>query len=898
MPLLFVVFIVVLVNFSSSVMAQETATKLRGPRSTDTLPAPPTIGPLAPSDTLWRVAERIRPQTDISLYQVMYALYLKNPDAFLDNNLNHLRPGVVLLLPTATEMRQIDINLARQKSEQDDARWAMRQKVATEPQVSAADTPAQATKATAATQWRTELQQLSQQQRQDLDSLRSQFADSMQLVESIVSENLQLKTNLAKVQHDLELLKTQLGEDSEIQQQLQQLLQQQQQMLQEKSAEEAKQAGSDWASWLTHPLTWILAACIPALLVLLGVLFWVKKRGKHTEQVVNAATTEPAANPAYQSPLPPLDDNNDIDESLFEIDDALLEDAFTDAPVEDPQELHDDLLEFDDALSFDDDDDSLLPADTTPVHADDDAIPEEFDPENILSDDDLSALLAAADDDDDVIELADDSLPEEEFSAVAEDSLPEEEFSAVAEDSLSEEEFSAVADDILSEEEFSVVAEQDDELLTELNSQETGLEAEIDDDAQLASTLEDDSSFDIDELIEEIDLDEPDRAGPDEPSQAEQLSAALSQATTAEVTPLAEPGGEIAEDIIAETESVAPESEPYSPDRSELDDFAESLAGEVSDSEPSDNEPSSLTPDDSDVVEGELADDDSLLSAELSELLDQASELMPAEDATAAVTDDLSLEDSHSDLLPEDDILLLDDIATDLEDDKALGAFDLTSSEDDSVQKLTEAALSVENPSKMLDQYPELELTDDDLLAEITPDILLDELSDVSAAEEEADNVPELELDPVPEAQFDTLMSELEAMADNLDQAEQDNSTQQANDDLQAELEQHAEPGHNFVDEDFVEIDSLLASAGSSQDDAQRFNNLNVDVGLEDYADIIGEHEQRDVDAEDNGYSAKLDLVRAYIEIDDTESAELILDEILASDAPEHVKAEAQRLKS
>lgn len=846
MPLLFVVFIVVLVNFSSSVLAQETATKLRGPRSTDTLPAPPTIGPLAPSDTLWRVAERIRPQADISLYQVMYALYLKNPDAFLDNNLNHLRPSAVLLLPAEREMRQVDVNLARQKSEQDDERWARRQKVATEQQASAVDVPGQPPKATPATQWRAELEQLSQQQRQDLDALRSQFADSMQLVETIVGENLQLKTNLAKVQHDLELLKAQLGEDSEIQQLLQQ-----QQLLQAKAEQEAKLAESDWSGWLTHPLMWILAACIPALLVLLGVLFWVKKRGKHTEQVVNAATTEATANPAYQSPLPPLDDNNDVDESLFEIDDALLEDAFNDAPAQDAQELHDDLLEFDDALSFDDDD-SLLPPDTAPLHADD-VVADEFDPENILSDDDLSALLAAADDDDDVIELADDSLAEEELSNLA---------------------------------------EQDDDLLTELSSQENEIEADAG--TQLASAADDDIGFDIDELIEEIDLDEPDRLVPDEPSQAEQLSAALSQVEAAEEASPTGPAGNIADDIIAQTESVVPEADQYSPDRTELDDFAESLAVEGSD-----NEPSTDVDEGSDAVDTELADDDSLLSAELSELLEQAGELMPsAEEDVAAATEELNLADSNSALLPDDDILLLDDIATDSDDDKTLVTLDLSSSEDESVQKLTDAALSVENPSKMLEQYPELELTDDDLLSELTTDMLLDELDDVSVIENESDDIPELELDPVPEAQFDTLMSELEAMADNLDHAEQDNSTQQANDDLLAELEQQAEPGHNFVDEDFVEIDSLLASAGSSQDDSQRFNNLNVDVGLEDYADIIGAHEQRDVDTEDNGYSAKLDLVRAYIEIDDTESAELILDEILTSDAPEHVKAEAQRLKS
>ncbi len=876
MPLLFVVFIVVLVNFTSSVLAQETTTKLRGPRSTDTVPAPPTVGPLAPSDTLWRVAERIRPQPDISLYQVMSALYLKNPDAFLENNLNHLRPGAVLVLPSTQEMQQIDINLARQKSQQDDERWAQRQKVATEQQASTAAVPGQTTTAKAApAQWRAELEQLSQQQRQDLDALRGQFADSMQLVESMVGENLQLKTSLARVQQELELLKSQLGEDSEIQQQLKQLLQQQQQLLQEKAEQQAKQAESDWSSSLSHPLIWVLAACIPALLVLSGVLFWVKRRGQRTEQVVNAATTEAAANPSYHSPLPPLDDNNDVDESLFEIDDALLEDAFSDTPAQEQQALHDDLLEFDDALSFDDDD-SLLPPDAAPLQADIDAdiIAEEFDPENILSDDDLSALLAAADDDDDVIELADDSAQTEDISALVEQD-----------------------DDLL--------AQADDDILSEpLAEQDSGLSAVPDED----------SSFDIDELIEEIDLDEPDTLELDEPSQAEQLSAALSKTVAVEAIETEAAVELLQDDFIIETESGATETQQYSPDRSELDDFAECLAGEML----ADEQVEALSSPDSEAPEPETtADEESLLSAELSELLDQASDLMPSAQARAeteplenhqpadTAASELAAEEAlaepaenNADLLSDDDILMLDDLNADA-DDKGLSALDLTSADDDSVQRPTEGALSVENPSKMLEQYPELELTEDDLLADITPDMLLDELNDLSDNQAgSTGDIPELELDPEPDAQFDTLMSELEAMADNLDQAERDNSTQQANEDLLAELEQTSVGEHNFADEDFVEIDSLLASAGSSQDDAQRFTNLNVDVGLDEYAAIIGEHEQRDVDVEDNGYSAKLDLVRAYIEIDDTESAELLLDEILTSDAPEHVKTEAQRLKS
>lgn len=825
MPLLFVLVVAVLVNFPSSVLAQESTTKIRGPRSTDVPPAPLTVGPLSPSDTLWRVAERIKPEGNLSLYQVMYALYLKNPNAFLENNLNHLRPGAVLVLPSLQEMQQVDVNTARQKSEQDDKNWASRQKVA-KTTSGAATKPAQPDDAEQ--QWQAELTKIGQQQRQDLDSLRSQFADSMQQVEAIVAENQQLKTSLTKVEQELALIRAQLGEDSELQQQITQLLAQQEELLRAKAEQEALAAETtDWQQWFKNPLAWILAACIPALLVLFSILLWIKKRSQHTEQVINAATTETVADPSYHSPLPPLDDSNELDESLFEIDDALLEDAFNDSNETAEPELADDMLEFDDSLSFEDD--SLLPPD---ARTEAQAEPEEadiFDPDNILSDTDLSALLAAEDDDDVVIELAEDSL---EFDGEATDTAP----SAKAAPQPTQAEVADIDEPVLPDE------------------------------------------FDIDELIEEIDLDEVDDPAAEAfPLQEQQLTQALAEvqsATEQHDKAFADSAqtSENPDSILADT----PDIDSF--DSSELEEFAESLVTE--------NDSVSQRQLDDDLGNNEEA----LLSAELAELLDQVEDRIGlSQDATEPSA---QLSEESDDTAPDE---LLDVTEPD-GPDSILAALDLTASDDASVVQPTEAALSVENPSKILEQYPELELKDETATTDVSagqaePDELPGVLDDMQ--DRLADETAELELDPIPDAQFDSLMSELEAMADNLEA-----TAQVAEQSEQAEVT--APPKDNdfdFADDDFVEIDSLLANAELQEQDTERFNQLNVDVGLEDYADIIGEHERRDVDSEDNGYSAKLDLVRAYIEIDDRESADLLLDDILASDAPEHVKTEAQRLR-
>ncbi|MGP9802218.1 FimV/HubP family polar landmark protein [Rheinheimera sp. NSM] len=856
MPLLFVFIVAALVNFSSPVLAQESTTQIRGPRGSDAPPPAVTIGPLSPSDTLWRVAERIKPEGNISLYQVMYAIYLKNPDAFIDGNLNRLRPGSTLTLPTEAEIQQVDLAIARRKSEQDDVIWAERQKAA----AARRETTAVATpKPKPDPQWQAELERIGRQQRDDLDGLRSQFADSMQLIESIADENLQLKTSLSRVQQELELIKAQLGEDSELQQQIELLLKQQAELLQARAEEEAlklqQQQGSNWQQWFKNPLAWVLAACIPALLILFSILLWVKKRGRHTEDVIQAATTEKAVDPGYHSPLPPLDESNDLDESLFEIDDALLEDAFSDgSEFNDSAAADDDMLQFDDGLSFEDD--SLLPAvdDTLaddilsePDLADAAAAPDDFDADNILSDTDLSALLAAEDDDDGVVELADDT-PDGDLSDETGNELSEEQPTAeqpTAEQPTAEQ---PTAADSIADEDMSAFDE-----------------------------------VDIDELIEEIDFDAEDVL-PDEDAQvatkAEQASATVS---TQQEQQLAESMAAVEEDTPAQA---------YSFDSSELDEFAESLVNDgAGNAEQTDVD----------------NDDAALLSAELTELLEQVEDSRPVVEP-AELTQEAEAEQQEAELqedapqqdeLLAQDMLLQDDEAnvdTDIED-STLAALDLTATEDDSVVRPGEAALSVENPSKILPEYPQLELTDDDLLSDLELLPADDAATDTATAAQ--DEVPEIELDPLPDARFDSLMSELEAMADVIESddagAEQDDAALLV-DDLTA-AQQDSGSDFNFAEDDFVEIDKLLADAGQQEQDTQRFDKLNVDVGLDDYAAIIGEHEQRDVDTEDNGYAAKLDLVRAYIEIDDRESADLLLDEILASDVPANIKAEAQKLK-
>jgi len=60
-------------------------------------------GPVAANETLWEIADDLRPQ-GISIHQMMMALYQANPQAFLNNNINLLKKGQVLKVPSAEEI--------------------------------------------------------------------------------------------------------------------------------------------------------------------------------------------------------------------------------------------------------------------------------------------------------------------------------------------------------------------------------------------------------------------------------------------------------------------------------------------------------------------------------------------------------------------------------------------------------------------------------------------------------------------------------------------------------------------------------------------------------------------------------------------------------------------------
>ena len=87
---------------------EERGIRMRGPKSSDVFPYD-KYGPITAKDTLWSIATKIRPDSRLSVYQVMQALYQENPQAFVDSNINRIIEGQYLKIPSFNSLSLIHI---------------------------------------------------------------------------------------------------------------------------------------------------------------------------------------------------------------------------------------------------------------------------------------------------------------------------------------------------------------------------------------------------------------------------------------------------------------------------------------------------------------------------------------------------------------------------------------------------------------------------------------------------------------------------------------------------------------------------------------------------------------------------------------------------------------------
>ncbi|MGB1978036.1 MAG: FimV/HubP family polar landmark protein, partial [Pseudoalteromonas tetraodonis] len=399
--------------------------------------------------------------------------------------------------------------------------------------------------------------------------------------------------------------------------------------------------------------------------------------------------------------------------------------------------------------------------------------------------------------------------------------------------------------------------EYDDENFKSVDDLLSELEVTGDEDEQVPDWSMDDLDDDLDE--EEIDLGDDPLAGD---IQSNDLSSE--------------------DDELYEPEIITPSEELGEYPELELDDELPL----------SDEEQQSLTPEE---LQGDNLDGDATGMSPSQAEQDLANALSAGNDLD-------SLEDEF------DDELLLNNEFSELDIEQALGN-DISESADLTEQAADEQVVS-SNDDFDDDQFDALtesaEFTDQQTNADREADLTQ------TSVPSESEMISDDELDDefmadLTQTDFDSLLNEL-AEPDDVDLSDSSefnvDFNSLLNEDLAddkapslQELIEQPEVTEPLDQDDFVDIDALLEQSDDADIDHEPYTDVDMDVGLGDYDSLLAGDNPMDVDTQSGGYSAKLDLAHAYIEIDDADSAVKILDEII-NNGPDDVQEEAQNLKA
>lgn len=86
-----------------------------------------------PSDTLWSIANAVRPDASVSTEQAMLGLLKANPEAFINGNINNLKAGRILQVPRADEMTALSHSDALTEVRRQNSEWREARAVAAPP---------------------------------------------------------------------------------------------------------------------------------------------------------------------------------------------------------------------------------------------------------------------------------------------------------------------------------------------------------------------------------------------------------------------------------------------------------------------------------------------------------------------------------------------------------------------------------------------------------------------------------------------------------------------------------------------------------------------------------------------------------------------------------------------
>lgn len=314
------------------------------------------FGPVSTNDTLWRIARDYRNSSEFaadrpaSLYPVMYGIYVLNPKAFKDNNVNQLLDNAMLELPSPDFVAAINLEMARAKIEGDEDAVGYIDPTESPTDSSNENSTVVSTPKAKSTSIALNPVTLTSNELQILNELKNQYALSLETIQVLLDENELLSDQLQHVSQQLTSLSNrvdgdvqeQLDAQAELQAQLYSLLQKANLL---NKAESQSTFFSDIKALLKEPMVVIalLSGIVLAALIALGM--WLFARTPKLSDVVLEEQVNGAVNAA-----PDIIELSEADlevpaDSLFTNSDATAADELITDDLE--QQLRDEIQDID-----------------------------------------------------------------------------------------------------------------------------------------------------------------------------------------------------------------------------------------------------------------------------------------------------------------------------------------------------------------------------------------------------------------------------------------------------------------------------------------------------------------------------------------------------------------------
>ncbi|BFL84709.1 FimV/HubP family polar landmark protein [Shewanella baltica] len=809
-------------------------------------------GPTTSRDTFWSIAQKVRPDASVSVYQVMAALYDANPHAFNSASYNSLERGMILLIPSKEVMLSIPNSMAIARAEQSDRQSRAPAKATQKPAAKViTQTPVTAPVVIAETKEITETKvtppKVPVVETPAPDKPKMLSSDVTSRLEAAESKNLSLTDELARTQDqltvrtsDVEALKVKVEELNQRIAVLEETLQAsklQNQALKAEveaaqtpemvtgTADAETQAPAEpddlWRKILNSPVLMIAAAVIPALFLLLA-LFWLLRRRRNKERrEMQAQEAVMAAGAAGVAGTAIMDmDDDDLDDMAVHLDtdhadsiDSLLDMGSVDLqPEQDLTDSNDQMdmasdMFVDPGITAESEDDGQSLDDLWAEAMGDqeeDIVEEKPKSDNILEEADLDALLAGLGSEDNTSEdntEAEDDLSELErnfASDLAEEDDVEVEDTQAANEAVADDddldallaEFSVPAEDSeTAKEPATEFIESDDEDLS------AAIAAELDD--ELDDELGGEEVDDIDALLADFDKPTPTA----EPEVESDLGAEIAAELDAELDELGVEDTDDIDALLADFDKPAePEVEP---------DLGAEIAAEL------DAELDELGVEDTDDIDALLADFDKPVEPEAEP--DLGAEIAAELDAEL---DELGVEDTD-----DIDALLADfDKPAEPEVEPDLGA-EIAAELDDELDELgVDESDDIDSLLASFDAEPEIKVDAEDNAENDTED---DAISAEIAAELEASLPEDIKGEASGNEDLDALLAEFD-VPEQLD-ADED------------EFDFDMETAQLDADDNATDEDNLLKGIGASHsiDGTDDTFSLVEELGEDDDSDAL-----------------------------------------------------------